>query len=58
MTPELRIGLPNQHIITQRSPANQVKEAQGVDVEAQCHMYVTVLPLNTGISTIMAMKFN
>jgi len=32
--PELRIMLPNQHILALRSPASQVKEAQSVDVEA------------------------
>ena len=41
--PELCIMLPNQHIMTLRSPASQVEEAQSIDVEAQC---MTVLPVN------------
>ena len=34
--PELRLMLPNQQIMALRSPARRVKEAQNVDVEAQC----------------------
>ena len=49
--PELHVMLTNQHIMTQRSPANQVSEAESVDVEARCQMYMTLLPLNMANST-------